>query len=294
MDSEEHCKVAIVENANGDVISLNEFMSSNESNCSAPSLIERDELSSVESEAESDLISKHPSLKDKYVSFDSEEQSSEESSTYSSMPDLCAKNEDSSDDDSSYCSMPTFLVEDENNDFPVESNIQFTGNCANINEKCKNDQLTENCGNDNDNNETLTDSNDILTDFNVRLQTSTNEMNEIVLICESFYNENIKIKSGEMCMMAANRRFVAAPEIAFALGDFALWLLDSGATSHFTPRFDDLIDPQPLNPPVYIRVADGSRLTASHVGTVELHFISEEGKRLCLRMLRVLLYVEGL
>ena len=93
--------------------------------------------------------------------------------------------------------------------------------------------------------------------------------------------------------MAIQHRNINAAPIAFALGDFAMWLLDSGATSHFTPVFEDLIDPQELTPPIYIRVADGSRLTASHVGTVELHFMDNLGVPICLRMLRVL-YVNGL
>ena len=76
-------------------------------------------------------------------------------------------------------------------------------------------------------------------------------------------------------------------------GDFARWLLDSGATSHFTPVFSDLIDPTPLVDPIYIRVADGSRMRASHQGIVELHFISDEGANVNLRLLRVL-FVPGL
>ena len=107
--------------------------------------------------------------------------------------------------------------------------------------------------------------------------------------------EAIQDRSTELMSMMAiqHTRHIPAPPIAFAIGDFALWLLDSGATSHFTPVFSDLIDPQELSPPVYIRVADGSRLTASHMGTVELHFNGNNGTPIVLRMLRVL-FVNGL
>ena len=82
----------------------------NSSNCSVPSLTKQDELTSVESKDKSDFVSKHPSMKDPYASFDSEEQSSDESSSDISMPELCAKYEDSSDDDSICCLIPTFFI----------------------------------------------------------------------------------------------------------------------------------------------------------------------------------------
>lgn len=92
-------------------------------------------------------------------------------------------------------------------------------------------------------------------------------------------------------MMA--RQLIDAHSIAFAIGCFALWLLDSGTTSHFTPVFTDLINPEELSSPIFIRVADGSRLIATHTGTVELYFTSNEGTSVVLRLLRVL-YVPGL
>ena len=77
------------------------------------------------------------------------------------------------------------------------------------------------------------------------------------------------------------------------IGDLKNWLLDSGATSHFTPTFEDLLDPFLLDPPLYIRVADGSRLKATYEGAVEIRFKSDQGTYINLRLLRVL-YVKGL
>ena len=77
------------------------------------------------------------------------------------------------------------------------------------------------------------------------------------------------------------------------IGDLKNWLLDSGATSHFTPTFEDLLEPFLLDPPLYIRVADGSRLKATYEGAVEIRFKSDQGTYINLRLLRVL-YVKGL
>ncbi|MCP4746931.1 MAG: hypothetical protein GY874_12460, partial [Desulfobacteraceae bacterium] len=97
----------------------------------------------------------------------------------------------------------------------------------------------------------------------------------------------------EIGMMAAHINRIDAPPIAFAHGDFAKWLLDSGATSHFTPVMDDLINPVELENPIHIQVADGSRMQATHRGVVELHFTSDQGIQVNLRLMRVL-FVPGL
>ena len=97
----------------------------------------------------------------------------------------------------------------------------------------------------------------------------------------------------ESALMAVTPNNFNTPPISVSMGDFVLWLLDSGATSHFTPVFADLVNPVQLNPPVYIRVADGSRLSATHQGMVELNFQSDEGVYTTLKLLRVL-YVPGL
>ena len=72
------------------------------------------------------------------------------------------------------------------------------------------------------------------------------------------------------------------------LGDFINWLLDSGATSHFTPYYSDLINPTRLEPPLNIKVADGTHLKATFQGETVLNFISDEGVEVDLRLLRVL------
>jgi hypothetical protein len=89
----------------------------------------------------------------------------------------------------------------------------------------------------------------------------------------------------EKCMMAAHPNRIDAPPIAFAHGDFAKWLLDSGATSHFTPVMDDLINPVELENPIHIQVADGSRMQATHRDVVELHFTSDQGIQVNLQLM---------
>lgn len=48
---------------------------------------------------------------------------------------------------------------------------------------------------------------------------------------------------GESALMAVNSNNFSIPPISISMGDFTLWLLDSGATGHFTMGFRDLIDP---------------------------------------------------
>jgi hypothetical protein len=97
----------------------------------------------------------------------------------------------------------------------------------------------------------------------------------------------------EMGMMAAHARSIDAPPIAFAHGDFAKWLLDSGATSHFMPVMSDLLNPVELEHLIHIQVADGSCMQATHRRVVELHFTSNQGIQVNLRLMYVL-FVPGL
>ena len=101
------------------------------------------------------------------------------------------------------------------------------------------------------------------------------------------------VVTSAIAMMAANATPLNQAPISKALGDFVMWLLDSGATSHFTPYFNDLSNPVELHPPIYIRVADGSRLKATHQGSVEINFTSDQGIATSLNLLRVL-FVPGL
>jgi len=73
--------------------------------------------------------------------------------------------------------------------------------------------------------------------------------------------------------------------------DLINWTPDSGATSHFTPVKSDLINPVPCNNPV--RVADGAICDSKWVGSVEAHFLSNEGRPSVLRLHRVY-FVPGL
>jgi hypothetical protein len=94
-------------------------------------------------------------------------------------------------------------------------------------------------------------------------------------------------------MMAAHVHRIDAPPIAFVHGDFAKWLLDSRATSHFMPVMSDLLNPVELEHPIHIQVADGSHMQATHRGVVVLHFTSDQGIQDNLRLMHIL-FVPGL
>ena len=98
--------------------------------------------------------------------------------------------------------------------------------------------------------------------------------------------------STEYCYMAS-MKVKRQNQIALAYGDLAKWLFDSGATSHFTPFIEDLVNPEKLDKPLCIRVADGSTLKATHRGLVHLNFTADQGMKVNLRLLRVL-FVPGL
>ena len=74
---------------------------------------------------------------------------------------------------------------------------------------------------------------------------------------------------------------------------FLSWLFDSGASSHFTPYLKDLVDVSKLVTPINVRVADGSLLKATHIGSLIINFVSTDGTPCTLKLLRVL-YVPGL
>jgi hypothetical protein len=112
------------------------------------------------------------------------------------------------------------------------------------------------------------------------------------------FDLNCRAEETAMAARANRHRGRSRPRLdvgpgAFMQGDFAMWLLDSGASCHFTPVFEDLLDPTVCDPTRYVRVADGTLMQATHQGTVELRFTSNQGDVALLRLLRVL-YVPGL
>ena len=72
------------------------------------------------------------------------------------------------------------------------------------------------------------------------------------------------------------------------LKDFNKWLLDSGATSHFTPFQENLITSVKLNKPLNIKVANGTTLKATHNGEVIINFTTDQGGEVDLKLLQVL------
>eukprot|EP00957_Ditylum_brightwellii_P077721 5906015-Ditylum_brightwellii.AAC.1 len=58
--------------------------------------------------------------------------------------------------------------------------------------------------------------------------------------------------------------------------DLRNWLINSGATSHFTPHPEDLRDMEPCQ--IEATVADGSTVLVMHTGKVTLLFTSDQGK----------------
>jgi hypothetical protein len=69
------------------------------------------------------------------------------------------------------------------------------------------------------------------------------------------------------------------------------WFPDSGASAHFTPVFEDLINPRPDEVPVL--VADGTIPYATHVGDVLVEFPTDQGRSGLMR-LRSVRYIPGL
>ena len=72
---------------------------------------------------------------------------------------------------------------------------------------------------------------------------------------------------------------------------FRDFLLDSGATSHFTPHLSDLHDAVPYNTNVHL--ADSSTVRSKMKGKVTIKFIADKGHECSLTLQRVL-YVPGL
>jgi hypothetical protein len=72
---------------------------------------------------------------------------------------------------------------------------------------------------------------------------------------------------------------------------FKDFLPDSGATSHFVPTLDDIQDPRQCD--VEVTIADGNKVRATHVGHIEIHFISDKGTPSTLLLANVY-YVPGL
>ena len=78
-----------------------------------------------------------------------------------------------------------------------------------------------------------------------------------------------------------------SPHQRFGPPDLRNWLPDSGATSHYTPVFSDLCNPQPCNIPVSL--ADGNTKTSTFKGTCESLFTSDNGQKAILGLTDVLL-----
>jgi hypothetical protein len=69
------------------------------------------------------------------------------------------------------------------------------------------------------------------------------------------------------------------------------WLPDSGATSHFTPVFSDLVNAKPSCH--HVQMADGSTVVASYVGDVPCYFTNDQGEPSTILLSQVY-YVAGL
>ena len=69
------------------------------------------------------------------------------------------------------------------------------------------------------------------------------------------------------------------------------WFPDSGASAHFTPMYDDLINPKPDI--LAVLVADGTIQHSTHKGEMIVQFPTDEGEEGLLR-LRTVRYVPGL
>ena len=82
----------------------------------------------------------------------------------------------------------------------------------------------------------------------------------------------------EIAMQALEERFVTT---------FEQWLLDSGASSHFTPFLSDLYNVITIDP-IRVKVADGTILVSKQQGECNVDFYSDEGNKCTLHLHRVL------
>ena len=106
-------------------------------------------------------------------------------------------------------------------------------------------------------------------------------------------NKTISGKKDDQIAFMTSDKLQRTSRVHLPLGDLSNWLFDSGATSHFTPVLEDIIQPEKLDRALHIKVADGSTLRATHQGMVTLNFTSDQGIEVCLKLLRVL-FVPGL
>ena len=83
----------------------------------------------------------------------------------------------------------------------------------------------------------------------------------------------------------------ASPHQRFGPPILQNWIPDSGATSHFTPVYSDLVNTVPSCH--HVQMADGSTVVASHVGDVPCYFTSDQGDP-CTILLTQVYYVAGL
>ena len=98
----------------------------------------------------------------------------------------------------------------------------------------------------------------------------------------------------EMNMLMEAAMSATTPDQLFSRGpsnDIRNWLIDSGATSHFTPFPEDLIDIESCQ--IDVTVADGSQVIATQCGKVILDMKTDQGKVIKLTLGQVL-YVRGL
>jgi hypothetical protein len=63
------------------------------------------------------------------------------------------------------------------------------------------------------------------------------------------------------------------------------WLSDSGALSHFTPVYSDLVSVKPSCH--HVQMADGSSVITSHVGDVACYFTNDQGEPSTILLLQV-------
>ena len=73
--------------------------------------------------------------------------------------------------------------------------------------------------------------------------------------------------------------------------DLRNYLLDSGASSHFTPHLKDLMEP--ISCKNQVMLADGILVKATKTGEVNINFTSEQGQKCNLKLKRVL-HIPGL
>jgi len=268
----------------------------NQSTSSMPSLLRGDDVSDSSSEDDSSFEDDSvPPLVERVNS----DTSDDDDSSYGSMPGLLQYDSDSSSDpdDTSYQNIMVF-------DSGANPHISY-GPDDDDSDDDHDDSDDDHDNSDDDDSDDSSDQNSPIVFDSGANQHISHDIRDLDIVNDadsisSFEIEipvdhalrvdSIESRKGEPINEVAHERvFSVTPTFESAsIGDFDNWLLDSGATSHFTPYLSDLFDLEHLEEPIYIQTADGTKLKAYLKGKVRIKYVTDENVNVILTLQRVL------